>query len=181
MTSCASATGSKLKLDSNLGHTLSVKLFVGGIRNIHEASSLGGFHRSRCVLKSSLDRKAGERYALQESRVRGGRATNVQLALCKRCWQDTGPITLHRTKHLGWGTDTHLYRDIGAFREEFPQRLRAAGPRVLKQNRGNGGEGVWKVEFTSESGQDNAIVRVLHAPRGSVPQEMPLGKFMSRC
>jgi hypothetical protein len=88
---------------------------------------------------------------------------------------------LHRTKHLGWGTDTHLYRDVGAFREEFPQRLRAAGPRVLKQNRGNGGEGVWKVEFTSESGQDGTIVRVLHAPRGSVPQEMPLGNFMSRC
>jgi hypothetical protein len=88
---------------------------------------------------------------------------------------------LHRTRHLSWGTDTHLYRDIGAFHEEFPQRLRAAGPRVLKQNRGNGGEGVWKVEFTSESGLDGAIVRVLHAPRGSVPQEMPLGNFMSRC
>jgi hypothetical protein len=88
---------------------------------------------------------------------------------------------LHRTKHLGWGTDTHLYRDVGALREEFPQRLRAAGPRVLKQNRGNGGEGVWKVEFASESGQDGAIVRVLHAPRGSVPQEMLLGDFMSRC
>jgi hypothetical protein len=70
---------------------------------------------------------------------------------------------LHRTRHLGWGTDTHLYRDIGALREEFPQRLRAAGPRVLKQNRGNGGQGVWKVE----PGRDGAIVRVLHAPRGS--------------
>jgi hypothetical protein len=84
---------------------------------------------------------------------------------------------LHRTRHLGWGTDTYLYRDIGALREEFPQRLRAAGPRVLKQNRGNGGQGVWKVE----SGQDGAIVRVLHAPRGSVPQEMPLGDFMRLC
>jgi hypothetical protein len=88
---------------------------------------------------------------------------------------------LHRTRHLGWGTDTHLYRELGAFREEFPQRLRAAGPRVLKQNRGNGGEGVWKIELASESGQDGAIVRVLHAPRGSVPREMQLGDFMSRC
>jgi hypothetical protein len=88
---------------------------------------------------------------------------------------------LHRTRHLGWGTDTHLYRDAGAFREEFPPRLRAAGPRVIKQNRGNGGEGVWKVELASESGQDGTIVRVLHAPRGSVPQEMPLGDFMNRC
>jgi hypothetical protein len=88
---------------------------------------------------------------------------------------------LHRTKHLGWGTDTHLYRDGGTFREEFPERLRASGPRVLKQNRGNGGEGVWKIEQASESRRGGAIVRVLHAPRGSVPQEMPLGDFMSRC
>ena len=88
---------------------------------------------------------------------------------------------LHRTRHLGWGTDTHLYRDIGAFRAEFSQRLRAAGLRVIKQNRGNGGEGVWKVEFVSETGHDGAIVRVLHAPRGSVPQEMPLVDFMSWC
>jgi hypothetical protein len=88
---------------------------------------------------------------------------------------------LHRTRHLGWGTDTHLYRDIGAFRAEFPQRLRAARPRVIKQNRGNGGQGVWRVESASETGRDGALVRVLHVPRGSVPQEMPLGVFMSRC
>ena len=42
---------------------------------------------------------------------------------------------LHHTKHLGWGTDTHLYRTAQDFRELFPSRLRSAGPRVLKQNR----------------------------------------------
>ena len=88
---------------------------------------------------------------------------------------------LYRSRHLGWSTDTHLYRDVGTFREEFPHRLRAAGTRVLKQNRGNGGEGVWKIEIASESGQDGAIVRVLHAPRGSVPKEMSLGDFMGLC
>jgi hypothetical protein len=88
---------------------------------------------------------------------------------------------LHRTRHLGWGTDTHLYRSAAAFREEFPQRLRAAGPRVLKQNRGNGGEGVWKIELASESAPGATTVRVLHAPRGSVTQDMPLGDFMNRC
>jgi len=56
---------------------------------------------------------------------------------------------LHRTKHLGWGTDTQLYRSDRAFREEFPPRLLSAGPRVLKRNRGNGGQGVWKVELVS--------------------------------
>jgi hypothetical protein len=88
---------------------------------------------------------------------------------------------LHRTKDLGWGTDTHLYRNAAAFREEFPQRLRVAGARVIKQNRGNGGEGVWKVELASESTRDGATVRVLHAPRGSVPQDVPLGDFMRQC
>jgi hypothetical protein len=88
---------------------------------------------------------------------------------------------LYRTKDLGWGTDTHVYRNAAAFRETFPHRLRVAGVRVLKQNRGNGGEGVWKVELASESARDGATVRVLHAPRGSVPQDMPLGDFMSQC
>ncbi len=57
---------------------------------------------------------------------------------------------LHRTKHLGWGADTHLYRTVAEFAAAFPPRLQSAGPRVLKQNRGNGGQGVWKVELVSE-------------------------------
>src|SRR5439155_5728191 len=59
---------------------------------------------------------------------------------------------LYRTKHLGWGSDTHLYRTAADFNDGFPARLRSAGPRVLKQNRGNGGEGVWKVELVSDRG-----------------------------
>jgi len=88
---------------------------------------------------------------------------------------------LHRTKHLGWGGDTHLYLTVRSFREEFPLRLQSAGPRVLKQNRGNGGEGVWKVELVSPFAHENAIVRILHARRSSVPEDMPLGDFMRRC
>jgi len=88
---------------------------------------------------------------------------------------------LHRTKRLGWGTDTHLYRAAQDFREEFPPRLLSAGPRVLKQNRGNGGQGVWKVELVSPTASASAIVRVLQAARGSVPEDMPLGNFMGRC
>jgi hypothetical protein len=87
---------------------------------------------------------------------------------------------LHRTKHFGWGTDTHLYRNAGAFDDEFPQRLRTAGPRVLKQNRGNGGQGVWKVEIVAGSAPD-AMVRVLQARRGSVPEDLPLATFMKQC
>jgi hypothetical protein len=53
---------------------------------------------------------------------------------------------LHSTRTLGWGTDTHLYETHTAFAVGFPACLAAYGPRVLKQNRGNGGIGVWKVE-----------------------------------
>ncbi len=88
---------------------------------------------------------------------------------------------LYRTKHLGWGTDTHLYPTMADFDAGFPSRLQSAGPRVLKQNRGNGGEGVWKVEQISEPAGKASTVRVLHARRGSVPEEMSLAEFMTRC
>lgn len=86
---------------------------------------------------------------------------------------------LHRTRDLGWGADTHLYRTATAFRAEFPMRLAASGPRVLKQNRGNGGQGVWKVELI-EAGPVQRV-RVLHAQRGSVLEDLALERFMSRC
>jgi hypothetical protein len=89
---------------------------------------------------------------------------------------------LYRTKHLGWGTDTHLYRSAAEFHDEFPARLQKAGTRVLKQNRGNDGQGVWKVELLdrSSSGSDSTV-RVLHALRGSVPEQLPLATFMAGC
>jgi hypothetical protein len=88
---------------------------------------------------------------------------------------------LHRTRHLGWSADTHLYRTATEFRDAFPARLRADGPRVLKQNRGNDGQGVWKVELVSAEAGELTIVRVLQAFRGSVPEDMPLRSFISRC
>ncbi len=85
---------------------------------------------------------------------------------------------LHKTKHLGWGTDTQLYRTVGEFRHAFPSTLHSSAPRVLKQNRGNGGQGVWKVELQSSSIDR---VRVLQATRGSVPEDMLLADFMKHC
>lgn len=88
---------------------------------------------------------------------------------------------LYRTKHLGWGTDTHLYRSAVEFGAVFPSRLHSAGPRVLKQNRGNGGQGVWKIERLPSRPGKAEMVRVLHAQRGSVPEELPLQEFAARC
>jgi hypothetical protein len=88
---------------------------------------------------------------------------------------------LYRTKHLGWGTDTQLYRTPAEFAAAFPSRLQSVGPRVLKRNRGNGGIGVWKIELVpAPAGRPN-LVRVLEGRRGSLPEELPLTEFMTRC
>ena len=89
---------------------------------------------------------------------------------------------IHRTKHLGWGTDTHLVDGTpNAFREEFPARLRATGPRVLKQNRGNGGQGVWKVEqISGRAGEFARCSRIACAARKSARRD-DVSKFMTHC
>lgn len=88
---------------------------------------------------------------------------------------------LYRTKHLGWGADTHLYRSAAEFGTAFPARLQSSGTRVLKQNRGNGGQGVWKVELAPAPAGGAEMVRVLHAQRGSIPEDLSLQEFMTRC
>ena len=88
---------------------------------------------------------------------------------------------LYRTKHLGWGVDTYLYRTKTEFHTAFPDRLRTTGPRVLKQNRGNGGQGVWKVELTGEFQSGATAIRILQARLGSTPEDTTLAAFMSRC
>ena len=90
---------------------------------------------------------------------------------------------LFRTRHLGWGTDTHIYRTLDELREQFPVRLES-GPRVLKQNRGNGGIGTWRVALAAAASAKvgvDTIVRALHARRGSVEEDLPLKDFVTRC
>ena len=89
--------------------------------------------------------------------------------------------TLYETKHLGWGTDVRLYQSIATFRQDFAECVRSSGARVLKQYRGNGGNGVWRVELLSRATDRDAIVRVLHALRGSKPEDLPLDVFLERC
>jgi hypothetical protein len=85
---------------------------------------------------------------------------------------------LHRTRAMSWGCDTALYRTAEAMRVELPVRL-AAGPRVIKRNRGNGGQGVWKVE-TAASPRSRPMVHVLDATK-SVSEELSLDEFLARC
>ena len=90
---------------------------------------------------------------------------------------------LFRTRHLGWGTDTNLYESFHSFKDQFPVSLGSYGPRVLKQNRGNGGIGVCKVEITGdlEPIVADALVRVQQAEkRDTVTEDVRLDEFLER-
>ncbi|MBY5570424.1 Cj0069 family protein [Rhizobium leguminosarum] len=88
---------------------------------------------------------------------------------------------LYETRHIGWGVDTRLYRTAADFRQAFVPTFLAAGPRVLKQNRGNGGQGIWKVELVGAPAGGATLISVLEAKSGSVPEAIDLSDFMSRC
>jgi hypothetical protein len=49
------------------------------------------------------------------------------------------------TQSLGWSTEAFAYRSFAEFSAHFPAKVRGNGIRVLKQYRGNSGDGVWKV------------------------------------
>jgi hypothetical protein len=80
------------------------------------------------------------------------------------------------TQHVSWGTETHIYRSAAELGQQLPARLAAGGPLVLKQHRGMGGDGVWKVELA-----DANAVLVQHAASGSVPETLALRDFVRRC
>ena len=84
---------------------------------------------------------------------------------------------LYTTRDMGWGSDTDLYRSVAQMRDELPARL-ANGARVLKQLRGNGGTGVWKVELDRNA---QTMVRVQQAERGAAEERLALDAFCQRC
>jgi hypothetical protein len=92
---------------------------------------------------------------------------------------------LVRTRDLGWGSDTSLYRSAAEFAGRFPGRLELLGRLVLKQGRGNGGNGVWKIELPGgepgPAGLDTAVrVQDARSKDGS-SEHLTLGSFMARC
>ncbi|TLS48798.1 Cj0069 family protein [Paenibacillus antri] len=90
---------------------------------------------------------------------------------------------LFQTREMEWGGDIHLYKNIQELREQLPVRLADGSSRVLKQNRGNGGNGVWRVEFVDGTGvqRTDPIIRVLHALRNSTEKEMLFSEFINQC
>jgi Domain of unknown function (DUF6815) len=96
---------------------------------------------------------------------------------------------LFRTRNLGWGSDTHRYGSLDEMMEKLPPRLAAGKARVLKQYRGNGGDGVWKIQLPLEASANGGgriptaetIVCIRHAKRGAVEELRPLGEFYRTC
>ena len=90
---------------------------------------------------------------------------------------------LFQTREMDWGGDIHLYKNIQELRQQLPARLANGTSRVLKQNRGNNGNGVWRVEFVDGNAGQGAdpVVRVLQALSNSSEKEMPLSEFISQC
>jgi uncharacterized protein DUF6815 len=83
---------------------------------------------------------------------------------------------LVETAAMTWSADVHLYHDLAQLRDELPRRAAERGPIVLKQHRGMGGGGVWKVESLSDM-----EVRVQHAAGGSASEVMSNDAFFSLC
>jgi hypothetical protein len=100
---------------------------------------------------------------------------------------------LYRTRDIGWGCDTHLYCSMDQMAQEFPLRLAAGKARVLKQNRGNGGNGIWRIQLPTEGfangegfggaalPQPETVICARHAKRGCSEERITLGEFYSRC
>lgn len=91
---------------------------------------------------------------------------------------------LYQTRAMGWGCDTHLYHTVAQMNQELPSRLATGQARVLKQYRGNGGLGVWKVQLLPgdfSPPKPDTLIRARHALRGAVEEEVTWGEFLGHC
>lgn len=84
---------------------------------------------------------------------------------------------LWKTRQMPWGTDLRRYSSLEAMRAELPGLL-TRGSRVLKQMRGQSGDGVWQVSLQDAAQQ---LVAVRHAKRGSTEQVMHWDDFLAVC
>ncbi len=91
---------------------------------------------------------------------------------------------LFHTRHLGWGSDTFLYHSADELAERLADRLATRGRLVVKQGRGNGGNGVWSIELVEPVAAVSlhSPVRVREA-RAKEPtsERITLGEFVERC
>lgn len=80
---------------------------------------------------------------------------------------------IYKTKDWEWGGDTRIYTNYDDFVEQFYGLLLKSEIRVLKQYRGNGGLGVFKI---IKGVTENELI-VVHAQRGSEPRKLLWNEF----
>lgn len=80
--------------------------------------------------------------------------------------------------------DVYVYYSLDELRAQFPKVL-GTGVRVLKQNRGSTGEGIWRVEVLAGAVQDGAVALdarlKLTEARDNHVEEKTLGEFLDFC
>ncbi len=79
---------------------------------------------------------------------------------------------LYKTKGMDWGGDTKIYTDYESFAALFFASLQESKIRVIKQYRGNGGNGVYKVVYVSPG-----VVKLIHAADSSNGRTLSLDDF----
>ena len=79
------------------------------------------------------------------------------------------------TSRMSWSAPAHLYATLDQLRAELSGRVRD-NPVVLKQQRGMGGAGVWKVARESAG-----VLNVQHAATGNLPEVVSEEGFIARC
>jgi hypothetical protein len=118
--------------------------------------------------------------------IEGGRRRDRLDALL-RCVADAGVVVsahpdailklgtkdvLVGTRDLPFGSDVQRVDSLAQLEADLPGRLEC-GPRVLKQYRGQSGNGVWRVERDS-----GGLLRVRHAQRGCAEERMDLATLL---
>jgi hypothetical protein len=82
---------------------------------------------------------------------------------------------LYKTKDIGWGSETKMYVSYEDFVERFAESIQKSGIKVLKQYRGNGGNGVYKII----KGASDKEVMVIHAKNSNEAQRLSWGDFFN--
>ncbi|MDN3564359.1 Cj0069 family protein [Paeniroseomonas aquatica] len=97
---------------------------------------------------------------------------------------------LFRTRSMSWDADTHLYETFEVFQKRFPSRLEAGRPRILKPQRGNDGQGVWKVELQHQAAPHHpetpdhwsiTTLLVVQAAADDGIEAVPMPALIERC
>ncbi len=149
-----------------------------------------------------LFRRVQSSYDAYVSRVNPGNLKEEKLyfALLRRLC-DSGVIGMpHPDAMIGYGAkdaltklastdlvpnDTYAYYNTAIFKEKFPQTL-AKGERVLKQNRGSTGEGIWRVRLLDKESYATTTLPlntkiVATEAKDNHTEQRELGEFMDFC